>query len=363
MSGNRDEDGDKNFEPTQRKLDEARRKGELAKSADLNTAASYAGILVVIVIAGGSSLSGMASVLAWFLGQADTIAPLVFHGTASSAFQGVAREFVVFVIPWFLIPALLALASILAQQSFVVTPSRISPKLSRINPMSNAAQKFGRSGLFEFAKSFVKLLIFSAILWFFLRAKLEGLVQTLWMDPQMTILFLFELCFSFLVVVFLVAAVIGLIDLAWQKQDHLRKNRMSHKELRDESKESEGDPHMKQERRRRAYDLATNHMMQDVPTADVVIVNPTHFAVALKWSRKPGEAPVCVAKGQDEIALRIRELAREHGVAVHSDPPVARALCATTRIGDEIAPDHYRAVAAAIRFAENMRRKSRQGQI
>jgi len=362
MSGNRDEDGDKNFEPTQRKLDEARRKGELAKSADLNTAAGYAGILVAIVIAGGSSMSGMAAALAWFLGQADSIAPLVFHGTASSAFQGVAREFLTFVAPWFLLPALLTLASILAQRSFVVTPSRIAPKLSRISPMSNAAQKFGRSGLFEFAKSFVKLLIFSAILWFFLRAKLDELVQTLWMDPQMTILFLFELCFSFLVVVFLVAAVIGLIDLAWQNQDHLRKNRMSHKEMRDESKESEGDPHMKQERRRRAYDLATNHIMQDVPTADVVIVNPTHFAVALKWSRKPGEAPVCVAKGQDEIALRIRELAREHGVAVHSDPPVARALYATTKIGDEIAPDHYRAVAAAIRFAESMRRKSRQGQ-
>lgn len=361
MAGNSDEDGEKNFEPTLRKLEEARRKGELAKSADLNTAASYAGVIVAIIIAGGSSLSGMASALAWFLEQADKIAPLVFHGSASSGLQAVAREFLFFVAPWFLLPAILALASILAQQSFVVTPSRIAPKLSRISPISNAAQKFGRSGIFEFAKSLVKLLIFSAILWFFLRAKLDGLVQTLWMEPQMTILFLFELCFSFLVVVFLVAVVIGLIDLTWQKQDHLRKNRMSHKEMRDESKEAEGDPHMKQERRRRAYDIATNRMMQDVPSADVVIVNPTHFAVALKWSRKPGEAPVCVAKGQDEIALRIRQLAREHGVAVHSDPPVARALYSTTNIGDEIAPVHYRAVAAAIRFAEKMRQESKRG--
>jgi flagellar biosynthetic protein FlhB len=125
-------------------------------------------------------------------------------------------------------------------------------------------------------------------------------------------------------------------------------------------KEAEGDPHLKQHRRMRAQELAMNQMMADVPGADVVIVNPTHYAVALAWDRGPGSAPVCVAKGRDQVAARIRETARQAGVPVHADPPTARALFATVEIGAQIAPEHYRPVAAAIRFAEAMRRKARQ---
>jgi flagellar biosynthetic protein FlhB len=135
---------------------------------------------------------------------------------------------------------------------------------------------------------------------------------------------------------------------------------MTLKELKDESKEAEGDPHLKQHRRMRAQELALNQMMGEVPNADVIIVNPTHYAVALKWSRMPGAAPECVAKGVDEVALRIREAATEAGVPIHSDPPTARALYATTDIGREIDPDHYEPVAAAIRFAEAMRQKARE---
>ena len=114
---------------------------------------------------------------------------------------------------------------------------------------------------------------------------------------------------------------------------------------------------MKAQRRSRAEAIATNRMLLDVPKADVVIVNPTHFAVALKWSRAKGSAPVCVAKGEGEVALRIREVAATAGVPIHADPPTARALHATVEIGREIAPEHYRAVAAAIRFADRMRQR------
>ena len=164
---------------------------------------------------------------------------------------------------------------------------------------------------------------------------------------------------SFLFIVVLISGAIGGIDAIWQHFEHLRKNRMSHKEIMDENKNTEGDPHLKQERRQRAMSIAQNQMMADVPSADVIVVNPTHYAVALKWSRLPGEAPVCVAKGVDEIARAIREKAIENGVPIHSDPPTARSLHATTNIGDQIAPDLYRAVAAAIRFAETMRKRAK----
>jgi len=157
----------------------------------------------------------------------------------------------------------------------------------------------------------------------------------------------------------IIATVIGGIDAIWQHSEHLRKNRMSRKEITDETKNAEGDPHLKQERRQRAMEIAQNQMMADVPKADVIIVNPTHYAVALKWSREKGDAPVCVAKGVDEIARAIRETAIAAGVPIHSDPPTARSLHATTEIGQQIAPDHYQTVAAAIRFAERMRQRAR----
>jgi flagellar biosynthetic protein FlhB len=113
-----------------------------------------------------------------------------------------------------------------------------------------------------------------------------------------------------------------------------------------------------EQRRQRGQEIATNKMLQDVPTADVVVVNPTHYAVALKWDRSVGRAPICVAKGVDEVAARIRDLAHENGVPVHSDPPTARALHAEVDLGQEISQDHYRAVAAAIRFAEGIRKKA-----
>ena len=168
-----------------------------------------------------------------------------------------------------------------------------------------------------------------------------------------------RLCIEFLFVVLAVSLSIGGIDALWQHKEHLRKNRMSRKEVMDENKATEGDPHMKQQRRQRGYDIATSQMMADVPTADVVIVNPTHYAVALRWSRKRGEVPVCVAKGVDEIARSIREIAMESGVPIQSDPPTARALYATTDIGQEIDESHYQGVAAAIRFAEDMRKRAR----
>jgi len=133
---------------------------------------------------------------------------------------------------------------------------------------------------------------------------------------------------------------------------------MSHQEIRDEQKQVEGDPHLKSQRNRKRQDLAENKMIYDVPDADVLIVNPTHYSVALTWSREPGAAPKCVAKGVDSMALTLRRIAQENGVPIRSDPPTARALHATVEIGDEVAPEHYRAVAAAIRFAEAIREKS-----
>lgn len=352
------DDTDKSHAPTQHKLDEARKKGELVRSADLNTAATYLGILLAALAAGAASVTQVSEAFMVMLDQPDALAPLFFGGQAAPVAGGLMGAVALGALIWFVLPFAAALLSVLAQRSLVFAPSKLALKASRINPVSNARQKFGPSGLFEFAKSAAKLLLYSALLGAYLKWRLPEMGGALHAEPRGVGALMAQTMAEFMMVVCVIALGIGAVDYLWQHYDHMRRNRMSHKELRDEHKQIEGDPHMKQERRARATQIAADQMMADVPGADVVVVNPVHYAVALKWSRLPGAAPECVAKGVDHMALAIRESAQAHGVPVRHDPPTARALYATTEIGQEIDADHYRAVAAAIRFAERMRRRA-----
>jgi len=358
MSG-QDDDSDKSFEATPQKLFDARKKGEIAKSTDLMAAAAYAGLLAAFLGTGPDAITRIGTALMVMIDQSAQLAPAFFDGSPTAALAAPLREIALGTLPFFVFPALGVVLAIVAQRALVFAPSKIAPKLSRISILSNAKNKFGRSGLFEFSKSFTKLCVYSACVALFIRARLGEMIGTLRSSPEMALSFMIELCLAFLFVVVVVSGGIGAIDALWQHFEHLRKNRMSRKEVTDEAKNTEGDPHQKQERRARAMAISQNQMMADVPKADVVIVNPTHYAVALTWSREAGSAPVCVAKGVDAVALKIRELAMESGVPIHSDPPTARALHATTEIGDQIAHEQYHAVAAAIRFAETMRRKAK----
>ncbi|MBV2359341.1 flagellar type III secretion system protein FlhB [Thalassococcus sp. CAU 1522] len=354
-----DDSAEKSFEPSQRKLEESRRKGEIARAPDLLTSAAYLGLLLTLAAVGGLLSDQFGEALLPLLAHPDQLADAVFAETgpfAATLIMRVLQPVAVLLT----VPALCVLAVLLATRGITVTPSKLVPKLQRISPIGNAKNKFGRRGLFEFSKSFAKLVIFGVCLGLFLAREIDLLTGLPRAEPGQAVLAMTTLMIRLLVLVTLVAITIGAIDFFWQRADHLRRNRMTLKEMRDEMKDSEGDPMVKQQRRNRAQEIAMNQMMQDVPTADVVIVNPTHYAVALKWSRLPGEAPVCVAKGVDEIALRIRQIALENGVPIHADPPTARAVYATTEIGAQIAFDHYKPVAAAIRFAEAMRVKARK---
>jgi flagellar biosynthetic protein FlhB len=349
-----EQDSDKQYEPSQKKLDDAREKGEIPRSTDLTTAGAYAGFLLILMTAGPASLVDLADTLMILLGQSDSLATLTFSGLGAAVHGGILQAVFFGIGPWFAVPAIIAILVIISQQAFLFTPSKIIPKLNRISPISGVKNKYGRQGLFEFFKSTSKLVIYTFVMTMFLVTQIETIIGTMQLQPRLIVMELGRMLISLLAIVLLIAVCLGGIDFFWQSGEHIRKNRMSRKEMMDEHKQSEGDPYMKQQRRQRGHEIATNKMLVDVPTADVVIVNPTHFSVALKWDRS-ASAPVCVAKGVDGIAARIREIAAEHAVPIHSDPPTARALHAEVEIGHEISQEHYRAVAAAIRFAEQMR--------
>ncbi len=360
MSEEGGDSGEKSHDPTQQRLDEAREKGDIAKSVDLSTAAAYLGLLLAMLATGGAVVSGSGDLISGFLSRADTLAPRVLAAGGGVLTGQIALSLFWALAPIFVLPAAFVSAALIAQRAIVVAPEKLMPKIDRISPLSQAKSKFGPTGLFEFVKSATKLIVISVVVGWFLVSETDRIVGLTRAAPGHVAQELVDISAALLVQIVVIAFAIGAVDYLWQRHDHLRKLRMTFQELRDEAKRSEGDPFIKGQRRQRAEALVNNRMMLDVPTASVVIVNPTHYAVALKWDRTKGGAPVVVAKGRDGVALRIREIASDARVPIHSDPPTARALEAGADIGTEIDPVHYQAVAAAIRFAEAMRRRARE---
>ncbi|MCA2010404.1 flagellar type III secretion system protein FlhB [Cereibacter sphaeroides] len=358
MSGGGDDDSsDKPHEASARKLEEARKKGDIPRMADLTAAVATGSFLLLVLLPGGWVPPRIGELGQGLLTRADSLGPLLLDG--GTAMGGtILRNVGIAMAPALIVPGFIVLAILIAMKGLVFAPDKLQPKLSRISPLSNAKNKFGISGLVEFAKSSVKLVIYATLLWLFLLSRLPTLVSTIGASPGQATLALMRMMVEFMALVVLIMLVIGGLDFFWQSFDHKRRQRMSHQELKEDHKQSEGDPFVKGQRRQRAQEIAMNQMLADVPKAAVVIVNPTHYAVALKWTPNGALAPVCVAKGVDEVAARIREKANEAGVPIHSDPPTARALYATIKIGEEITPEHYAPVAAAIRFAEAMRLKA-----
>ncbi len=354
-----DSSEEKTLDPTPGKIEKARKKGDIAKSADINVAAAYLGLLVACLGAGSFAVTGAAQSLSIFLSSPDLLAEQILGPGGLMMSARIFGSAVAPMLPIFILPFIAVILSLFIQRGIVFAPEKLLPKLNRISPISGAKNKFGFSGLVEFGKTFIKMTAVSLIVYFYLKGKFSEIVGLARSNPVTLVNALFEVFIDLLTLICVLAILVGVGDLLWQKFNHQKKLRMSFQEMKDENKDAEGDPHTKAQRRQRGREIATNRMLLEVPSADVIVVNPTHYAVALKWSKAPGSAPLCVAKGEDEIAARIREIANEAGIPIHSDPPTARAIHATVKVGHEIKPEQYKAIAAALRFADIMRKKAR----
>jgi flagellar biosynthetic protein FlhB len=313
-----------------------------------------------MLLAGDWAVARLGGALLPFLEHPGELASQFVSGGASEASLTLLGQIVPPVLALVGGPAVMILALLAAQSSFVFAPSRIKPKLSRLSPIQNAKDKYGTRGLVEFAKSVVKLSALGAVLGIVVWGEADRLGQYARIDARFSGHLLSHQFWLILSGVLLVAGLLAFFDLTWQRLAYLKRLRMSHQELKEEGKQAEGDPHIRAQRRERARQIANNRMMLAVPEADVVIANPTHYAVALKWRRQDGLAPVCLAKGVDEVALAIRSRAEEAGVPVRTDPPTARSIHGLVDIGQEIRAEHFKAVAAAIIFADEMRQKAKE---
>ena len=343
---------EKSFDATETKLREERRKGNVAQSQEIPTLALYIGLGLVLFAVAGPVAKACLTLFSGFLAHPEDMGSQIIDGVkGSNPLPGTLWV----IAPVFGLLVVFVLLALVAQQSLVVAPDRIKPKLSKISPLSNAKKKYGKDGMAEFLKRAVKLCIVTGFAVLYMTRLVGSVAQQIGRPEGLLFAMLRDETLVLLGWMIAATVAIALVDAPFAWWSHRNKLKMTFEEIKEENKTQEGDPQMKAERRARARAIAQGTMMRDVATADVVIVNPTHYAVALKWDRASGGAPVCVAKGVDHVAAAIRARATEAGVMIHSDPPTARAVHAAVEIGDQIRPEHYAAVAAALHLAQTLK--------
>ena len=339
---------EKTEEPTAKRREDARMEGQVARSQELNSAAVLMGASLVFFLGGRKLLEGLAGLMRDAMIQAPVRSLEV--ADATRMLNESALEVVWLSMPFLLGVGVLAFLASVAQVGWVVSAKALEPKLDKLNPIKGFAQMFSARSLGELIKSVAKIALIGWICWLLLQKELQGLLPMVYSTPMMILSHVGSIVLRLLATALAMQLVLGSADLVFQKWDTNRKMRMSLQEIKDERKQSEGDPQVRARIRGLQHDAAYNRMLQEVTRADVVVTNPTHLAVAIRYDSERMNAPTVVAKGARLVAQRIRELARENGVPVIENKPMARALFKACEVGLEIPGDFYRAVAELLAF-------------
>ena len=357
MAEDRD-DSQRTEEPTQRRLDDAREHGDLVKSAELSTLVVLAGGAISIAMFGHATAEGFARAFRAFLEQPDQMA--LDGGGVMAIFRGALWHLAMLLGAPLAIIGGMSLGGHLLQNRPVFAPERLKPSLSKLSLVSGFKRMFGLEGLANIAKGLVKIAIVGAVVWMTVWPERGRMESTLSETPGEIAGDMVHLLLRVLVAALAVLAAIAAGDYLLQRFQFLKRNRMSRQEIKDEFKRTEGDPIIKARIKQLRVERARKRMMAEVPKATVVIANPTHYAIALRYEQGKTPAPICVAKGMDSLALRIREVAEEHKVPVVENPPLARTLYAAVDLDEAIPAEHYKAVAQIISYVLRITGKNRR---
>lgn len=348
----------KTEEATPRKLEDARKKGDVARSPDVGSALSLLGAAAVILSAGGMFATQIAEQMLPFIAAPHTM----LGGLDAGAGVEIGGRAL-----WAIAPFLGAvmLATIiggaggnLAQSGIMFTADKLKPQWNRVNPLEGFKRIFGPDGLVQFLKTFLKLLAVSAICWLVLKPHVREFENLAAMPPAMILPLARDLAIALMVAALIFLAFTAGADYLWQRFRFNERMKMTKEEVKEDYKQAEGDPHVKAKLKQIRAQRSRQRMMQNVPKATVIVTNPTHYSVALRYEPSEGDAaPVCVAKGVDALALRIREVAREHNVPIIENVPLARALYAVVDIDETIPREHFEAAAKVIGFVMGQRKK------
>lgn len=341
--------GERTEAPSHRRLSEARERGQIARSHDLSASLTMLAAAVSLVYLGGRLIRGMADVLRHELETGATNLHLDAAALPALANQTVVRG-ALMLAPIVLAIALLAYVAHFLQVGWLVTSKPLMPNLSRLNLLKGLAQIASKRNVVKSVVNIIKLIVVATVAISMVRADMGRLAMLPLLSPTAGFLFTGQLVFKLAVWLLLAMLLIGGMDYLYQRWQQHEDLKMTKQEVKDERKSTEGDPDIKARRMRIARQIALQRLRSDVPKADVVVTNPTHFAVALKYDAKTMAAPKVVAKGADFLALQIRHIAVTHGVPILERPALARALYHGVDVGKEVPQAQYEAVAEALAY-------------
>lgn len=353
MAQDRDSSAEKSQEPTQKRLDEAREQGNIARSRELNTTAILLGGAAAMIMFGGAVARGLSGIMQhnFALERAaffDTAAMLRQLG--DSIYTGLLS-----LLPVFIMLLVLAFLAPIGLGGWNFSLKSVTPQASRLNPLSGLSRMFGGNAVVELLKAIAKVLVVASIALLILAMNTEDILNTQHESVLPAIADSVELIAWSVLWMSCAMILISAVDIPFQIYQHSQKLRMTLQQVKDEMKDSEGRPEVKQRIRQLQYQMSQNRMMADVPEADVIITNPEHYAVALRYDQSKEAAPVMLAKGVDFAAQKIREIANEHRIPVVSSPALARAIYFNTKVGEEIPSGLYVAVAQILAYLHQLK--------
>lgn len=338
---------------TPRRLEEARGRGQVAKSTEVNTAIVLLVSFLTLRVVGGRIFETLGSNVEFYLSSIDTAD--VTRASVFRIFSPALRVMLTAGLPVIVAALVAGLFANLIQTGILFSLHPLKPDLSRISPISGAKRLLSVKALIDLARSLLKLSLLVWVFWAVVKDNIDQMMTIPFTDPRSSWLVIPSIAFEAAMKAIAVLIVIAVLDFLWQRYQHKKGLRMTHREVRQERKDAEGDPLMRSRVRERGRALATRRMMADVPTADVVITNPTEIAVALKYDSIAASAPTVVAKGERLVAMRIRALAEENEVPIVENVPLAQTLNRATEVGDEIPASIYQAVAEVLAFVYKMK--------
>ena len=344
--------GEKTEEPTAKRLTDARNDGKVAKSKDLSDAFSLIALFLILKIFMSYIYSGLLNMFNFVYSRipefAKDNAQEVTGHSVSYLLQSIITESIKIMIPFFICGFCFSILVGILQVGWKVTAKPMEPKLDKFNPVNGMKRIISKDSLFELAKSILKLILIAYVAYTEISKNADELFILYDIPLMQAIILCGQIIINAGLKISIIYLVIGIADWAYQKHKFHEDMKMTKQEVKDEYKNTEGNPEIKGKQRQRMQEASRRRMMQDVPKADVIITNPTHLSVAIHYDANEAKAPVVLAKGEDYLALKIREVAKEHHIQIVENKPLARMLYANVDVGQEIPPELYQAVAEVL---------------
>ncbi len=349
--------GEKTELPTSKKREKAREEGQVAKSQEISTALLFIVAFFSLKLLSGYMFEKIYVIMAESFRVLDSFDDIFVAGYFGKYMANIALQTGLIVLPLMMIVLILGIITNIVQVGWKITTKPLKPKFSKLNPIQGFKRIFSMRAIIELIKSIAKLVVILLVVYNTIKGELMQIYLMFDYGLEYSVEIIGNLAINIGISVGATYLFIGVADLIYQRYKHTKDLKMSKQEIKDEYKEAEGNPEVKGKIKSKMREAAMRRMMQDLPSADVIITNPTHFAVAIKYDNTIGSAPKVIAKGQDFLALKIKEQAKEHDITIVENKPLARTLYASVEIGQEIPPDLYQAVAEVLAYVYKLKNK------